>query len=85
LSYDDVAVRVIAALCYQAMNFSVLGDATFNREQAQQALLSAKSGAIIICHMNHPESETAERAMTAVPELRRQGIRFVRLEECLLK
>jgi peptidoglycan/xylan/chitin deacetylase (PgdA/CDA1 family) len=85
--YDEVAVQVIAALGYQAVSYSVLGDAgaTFNRDQVKQALLSAKPGTIVICHMNHPESETAEGVMAAVPELRKRGIRFVRLGECMVK
>jgi hypothetical protein len=38
----------------------------------------AEPGSIILAHMNHPESDTAEGIMAAVPELRNKGFRFVK-------
>jgi hypothetical protein len=35
--------------------------------------------------MNHPGSETAEGVKEAIPELKKQGVRFVKLEEYGLK
>jgi len=32
-------------------------------------------------HMNHPEGETAEGLMEAIPELRKRGFKFVKLSE----
>lgn len=44
------------------VNFNVLGDAgaTFSQEQVRDAILSSKSGFIVLLHMNKPNSETAE-------------------------
>jgi peptidoglycan/xylan/chitin deacetylase (PgdA/CDA1 family) len=32
-------------------------------------------------HMNHPEGETAEGLMGAIPELKKRGFRFIKLSE----
>jgi peptidoglycan/xylan/chitin deacetylase (PgdA/CDA1 family) len=81
--YDEVAVAVIKRMGYEAVGFNVLGDAgaTHNREQVREALLKAGPGAIVIMHMNHPEGETAEGALAALPELRKRGFRFVKLSD----
>jgi peptidoglycan/xylan/chitin deacetylase (PgdA/CDA1 family) len=85
--YDEVAVEIAGALGYQVVGFSVLGDrgATYSVAQVKAALLTAESGSIIICHMNHPEKETAEGVIAAVPELKKRGFRFVRLSDYNLK
>lgn len=81
--YDEVAVKIAADLGYQAVGYSVLGDAgaTFNRAQVKKALLDARAGSIIICHFNHPEGDTAEGVMEAIPVLQQRGFRFVKLSE----
>ena len=85
--YDEIAVKIAADLEEEVAGFSVLGDAgaTFNRVQVRKALLSAPAGAIVILHMNHPESGTAGGVIDAVPELRKRGFRFVRLSEITLR
>ena len=85
--YDEVAVQVAGALGYQVAGYSVLGDggATFTRQQVRNALLASLPGAIIIAHMNHPESGTGPGIMAAVPELKKRGFRFVRLSDLPLK
>lgn len=84
--YDEIAVQVAEALGHHVAGFSVLGDAgaTLPREKVKQALLSAAPGAIIIVHMNHPESGTGKGVMDAVPELLKRGYRFVRLSDMKL-
>lgn len=79
--YDEVAVKIIQDLGYQAVGYSVLGDAgaTFNREQVKKALLGARAGSIVICHFNHPEGDTAEGIMDAIPILEQNGFKFVKL------
>ncbi|MCK9582361.1 MAG: polysaccharide deacetylase family protein [Endomicrobiales bacterium] len=79
--YDDVAVDVIGALGYEIAGFSVLGDAgaTYKKEQVKNTLLSAPPGSIVIFHMNHPEGETAEGIIEAIPLLKQQGFKFVTL------
>ena len=85
--YDEVAVLIAAGLGETTVGYSVLGDAgaTYSAAQIKAACLSAKPGDIVICHMNHPEKDTAEGIMQAVPALRAEGFRFVKLEEYGLK
>jgi peptidoglycan/xylan/chitin deacetylase (PgdA/CDA1 family) len=79
--YDEVAVNIASDLGYQAVGYSVLGDAgaTYTREQVKKALLDARAGSIVIFHFNHPEGETAEGIMDAIPILEKNGFRFVKL------
>jgi len=81
--YDEVAVKVSERLGHDVIGFSILGDAgsTYNRNQVKSALLKARPGDIAILHMNHPEGETAEGVIAAVPELKHLGFRFVKLSE----
>ncbi|MBW2186397.1 MAG: polysaccharide deacetylase family protein [Deltaproteobacteria bacterium] len=81
--YDEVAVQIAQELGSEVAGFSVLGDAgaTYSRQQVKQALLSATAGDIVILHMNHPESGTAEGLIDAIPELKRRGFRFVQLSD----
>ncbi|WNR44105.1 polysaccharide deacetylase family protein [Paenibacillus roseipurpureus] len=79
--YDDVAVSIAHDLGFELAGYSVLGDAgaTYNTKQVYNALMKAPSGSIVLAHMNHPEKETAEGVIQAIPELRRAGFRFVQL------
>ena len=81
--YDEIAVKVVNQLGYQAAGFSVLGDAgaTYSSPQVEKAVLTARSGDIVLCHMNHPESGTHAGLQTALTQLIAQGYRFVRLSE----
>lgn len=85
--YDEITVKIAEKLNYEVIGFSVLGDngATYSRSQVKDALLSASPGSIILCHMNHPEKETAEGLMEAVPELRKKGFVFVKLSDSMLE
>jgi peptidoglycan/xylan/chitin deacetylase (PgdA/CDA1 family) len=51
----------------------------------KEALLRAAPVSIILMHMNHPEGQTAEGVMEAIPELRKHGFRFVKLSNFGLK
>ncbi len=85
--YDEVAVEIAAEMGYHVAGFSVLGDAgaSYSQEQVRKALLSAEPGDVIICHMNHPESGTAEGIIEAVGELKKRGFIFVRLSDYGMK
>ena len=63
--------------------FSVLGDAgaTFSASKVAQQLLGAKSGDIVIFHMNHPEGGTREGLIQGVEALLKEGFSFVRLSD----
>lgn len=81
--YDEVAAKIVNELGYRIAGFSINGDggATFNKDQIVKALIDAKPGDIVICHMNHPEKHTAEGIMAAIPLLQIKGFKFVRLED----
>jgi peptidoglycan/xylan/chitin deacetylase (PgdA/CDA1 family) len=80
---DEICVEITNALGYQVVNFSILGDAgaTYSKKQVKKALLNAPLSSIILMHMNHPESETAEGVIQAIPELKKRGFTFVKLSE----
>jgi peptidoglycan/xylan/chitin deacetylase (PgdA/CDA1 family) len=86
-SSDEICVEIANVLGYEVVNFSVLGDAgaTYSRNQVKQALLNAPPSSIILLHMNRPEGDTAEGVVEAIPELKKQGFKFVRLSEYDLK
>jgi peptidoglycan/xylan/chitin deacetylase (PgdA/CDA1 family) len=79
--YDDVAVHIAQDLGLSVVNYSILGDAgaTFNTQQVYDALMKAKSGSIVIAHMNHPEKDTAEGVIKAIPMLKKAGFTFAKL------
>ncbi|NQX61320.1 polysaccharide deacetylase family protein [Paenibacillus qinlingensis] len=79
--YDEVAVSVAHDLGFDLAGYSVLGDAgaTYNAEQVYNAISKATNGSIVLAHMNHPEKDTAEGVIKAIPQLRKLGFRFVQL------
>jgi len=85
--YDEVALALAQELGFEVVGFSVLGDkgASLSAQEVEKVVSSSKIGSIIIAHMNHPESCTAEGLIAAIPKLKQQGIRFVKLSEYNLK
>jgi len=85
--YDEIAVQIAERLGHEVIGFSVLGDAgaTYAEQRVTAALLTSTPGSIVILHMNHPESGTAQGMKAAVPELRKRGFRFVRLADYPLR
>jgi peptidoglycan/xylan/chitin deacetylase (PgdA/CDA1 family) len=67
------------------VTFSVNGDggATFTPEQVRSTVTAAPGGSIVLCHMNHPSSGTAQGIAAAVPHLMAAGYRFARLSDQL--
>jgi peptidoglycan/xylan/chitin deacetylase (PgdA/CDA1 family) len=80
---DEICVEIANALGFEVVTFSVRGDAgaTYSKKQVKEALSNAPPSSIILMHMNHPESETAEGLIEALPELKKRGVRFVKLSE----
>jgi peptidoglycan/xylan/chitin deacetylase (PgdA/CDA1 family) len=80
---DDVAARIVTAMADRLVSFSVNGDggATFTPWQVRSTVTAAPGGSIVISHMNHPESGTAEGIAASVPYLLARGYRFVRLSD----
>lgn len=85
--YDEVAVSVANKLNHQVVGFSILGDAgaTFSAKKVEEAFLKAKKGEIVIIHMNHPTSDTAQGTMNAIIKLKQKGFKFVKLSDYKLK
>jgi len=83
---DEIGVQVANSLGYTVAGYGVLGDAgaTYSGERVRDALLAAPKGSIVILHMNHPESQTRQGVMDAIPELKKRGVRFVTLSEGVL-
>lgn len=81
--YDEVATALIRNMGYLPTGFSVLGDAgaTFSADRIFSQLMTCVPGDIILCHMNHPEKETAEGLINALPILREKGFHFVLLKD----
>ncbi len=80
--YDDVAVRIVQELGLEVAGYSVLGDAgaTFSAGQVRDQLLGAGPGAIVLLHMNHPASGTADGVAQALPMLLERGRTFTGLD-----
>jgi len=85
--YDEYAVKLVHDLGYQIAGFSVLGDmgATYKKAQVEKALLGARSGSIVIFHINHPEKETGAGVMAALEKMRNKHIKFVKLKDYSLR
>ncbi|CBG39817.1 polysaccharide deacetylase family protein [Helicobacter mustelae] len=85
--YDDVALKILKDLGYQAMGFDVLGDAgaTFNTEQIIKQSALVKNGSILIYHFNHPEKDSYEGLSKVIEILKKKGFVFGRLEDFLTK
>lgn len=85
--YDEVAVSIANKLNHQVVGFSILGDAgaTFSTKKVEEAFLKAKKGEIVIIHMNHPTSDTAQGTINAITKLKQKGFKFVKLSDYKLK
>lgn len=81
--YDAQAIATLEQMGQRIAGFSVNGDAgaSLPRRAVEQRLLRAQPGDIVIAHMNRPQSGTGKALQTSLPELARQGFRFVRLDQ----
>jgi peptidoglycan/xylan/chitin deacetylase (PgdA/CDA1 family) len=81
--YDEQAVAIARHNGVEIGGFSVLGDAgaTFSADKVAFQITNAKSGDIILLHMNHPESGTREGVKAAVEKLKSDGFNFIRLSD----
>jgi len=82
--YDEIAVDIVRKdLQMEIAGFSINSDAgaTYNKNTIITELTSAKSGDIVIAHMNHPEGFTAEGYMEGLKILKEKGFNFVKLSD----
>ncbi len=86
---DEVCVKVAGQLDITVISYDVLsGDAVPNTPEhviAGNILKNVKDGSIVIMHMNHPQWYTYEALQKVIPELRRQGYSFVKLNHHRLR
>lgn len=83
--YDEQAVAIARSLKMEIGGFSILADAgaTFSAPKVAVQLMSAKSGDIVIAHMNHPEGGTREGVIEGVNALLKEGYTFIRLSDAI--
>jgi peptidoglycan/xylan/chitin deacetylase (PgdA/CDA1 family) len=86
---DESCVKVAGQLGITVISYDVLsGDAVPKTPEhiiAGNILTNAKDGVIVIMHMNHPEWYTYEALQKVIPELRKQGYSFVKLDHQRLR
>ncbi len=80
--YDDVSAAVVKDMGVTPVGFTINGDggATFPLGTIKARLLKASLGDIVLCHMNHPEGQTAEGIMAALPIMLKRGFTFARVD-----
>ena len=83
--YDEVAVAVIHDLGLGIAGYTVSLDqgATLPAREVARRAASAKSGSILLCHLNHPESGTGTGLAKALPVLKEEGVVFLRLTDAI--
>ena len=85
---DELSLKVAQRIGMEVVSYDVLsGDAmrVNARKMARNILAGARHGAVVIMHFNHPEWPEVEALKIAVPELRKRGFTFARLEDFTVK
>lgn len=85
---DELSLKVAGRLGMEVTSYDILsGDA--NRASAaamsRNILKGARHGAVVIMHFNHPGWPVRAALERTIPELRRQGYSFIKLEDFSLK
>ncbi|MFI5686562.1 polysaccharide deacetylase family protein [Streptomyces sp. NPDC051636] len=85
--YDQRALRALSGLGVTAVQWDVVSGDAFATDAdavARQVLDGVKPGSVVVMHCTRSAAPTTERAVrTVVPELRRQGYRFVKVSELI--
>ena len=81
--YDPQAIGDIEAMGYRIAGFSLNADAgaTLSASEVAARIRAARSGDILIAHLNRPRSATAEGLAQGLSELQARGYRFVLLRD----
>jgi peptidoglycan/xylan/chitin deacetylase (PgdA/CDA1 family) len=81
---DELAMKVAERLGMEVVSYDILaGDAmkASGKTMSRNILNGARHGAVVIMHFNHPELQEKQALELAVPELRRRGFNFIKLED----
>ena len=81
--YDQESIKIAKSLDVKIVGFSIAADAgaTLSQNQIFDNLKNTKPGAIILGHINHPESASAAGFILGIKYLKKQGFEFVKLSE----
>jgi peptidoglycan/xylan/chitin deacetylase (PgdA/CDA1 family) len=86
---DETCAKIAGQLGLQVVSYDILsGDAipfTPAQTLSKNIVSKAKDGATVIMHFNHPDWYEKEALEIAIPELRKMGYEFVRLDKFRLK
>lgn len=85
---DELAIKVAERLGMEVVSYDILaGDAmkASGKTMSRNILNGARHGAVVIMHFNHPELQEKQALELAVPELRRRGYNFIKLEDFSIK
>ncbi len=85
---DELSMKIAERLGMEVVSYDILpGDATHYSAKTMSAniLKGARHGAIVIMHFNHPGWPELEAMQLAVPELRKKGYIFMKLEDFSVK
>ncbi|MGW3408434.1 polysaccharide deacetylase family protein [Streptomyces sp. NPDC000888] len=85
--YDKRALRALSAAGVTAVQWDVVSGDAFATDAdavAQQVLEGVRPGSVVVMHCTRSAAPATEEAVrTIVPELRRQGYRFVKVSELI--
>ncbi|WP_327318479.1 polysaccharide deacetylase family protein [Streptomyces sp. NBC_01235] len=85
--YDRRALHAVSGTGVTAVQWDVVSGDAFATDAdavARQVLEGVKPGSVVVMHCTRSAAPTTERAVrTIVPELRRQGYRFVKVSELI--
>ncbi|GGR70065.1 lipoprotein [Streptomyces humidus] len=85
--YDRRALRAVSGTGVTAVQWDVVSGDAFATDAdavAQQVLQGVKPGSVVVMHCTRSAAPTTEQVVrTVVPELRRQGYRFVKVSELI--
>ena len=81
--YTQDAIDLIGTMGFKVGGFSLNGDlgASATQKVAEARIAAAKSGDVIISHVNQPTRSAGAGVVAGVLDLKAKGFRFVRLED----
>ncbi len=81
--YTQDAIDLIGSMGFRIGGFSLNGDfgASASQKVAEARIASAKSGDVIISHVNQPTHAAGAGVVAGVLDLKAKGFKFVRLED----
>lgn len=80
---DNYCAKLAIEYDHKIIGWSINGDhgAKDNVKAVKNNLLKVNPGAIILLHMNHPEGNSYEGLVEAIPELLNKGFKFVKISD----